>query len=91
MLKSSVPLYVNSAAVDNPARPAHHKVGSTSTNGVGLPRVYKSPAVLSTNIAYPPRPVLGSIADLDVIMDYCDFTTGKVSTLVMSEGSRLTR
>lgn len=90
ILKPLVPLYMNSA-VDNPARPAHQQVGSTSTNGVGPARVYKSPTMLSTNVAYPPRPVLGSAADLDVIMDHCDYSTGKVSTLVTSQGLWITR
>lgn len=35
------------------------------------------------NLAYPPRPVPGSVADLDVIMDHCDFSQGKVSILLL--------
>jgi WD repeat and SOF domain-containing protein 1 len=28
--------------------------------------------------AYPPRPVPGSVADMDIVMDHCDFSTQKV-------------
>lgn len=68
-----VPAYVNLAVHDS-AHPAN-------PNG-GTPRVYTSPKVLSTNVTYPPRPVPGSAADLDVIMDHCDFSTGKVGTII---------
>ena len=30
------------------------------------------------NVAYPPRPVPGSAADLDIVMDNCDFSENKV-------------
>lgn len=30
------------------------------------------------NVAYPRRPVAGSIADLDIIMEHCDFSEHKV-------------
>ena len=33
------------------------------------------------SFAYPPRPVLGSVADLDHVMKHCDFGTGKVRLL----------
>lgn len=30
------------------------------------------------NVAYPPRPVPGSVADMDVIMKHCNFSAHKV-------------
>lgn len=50
----------------------------TSTRGTGSKRVYLDIQSRPPNLAYPPRPVPGSIADLDIVMDHCDFTYGKV-------------
>jgi DDB1- and CUL4-associated factor 13 len=50
----------------------------TDTIGVGPKRVYLDLQSQPPNIAYPPRPVPGSIADLDIIMDHCDFSQQKV-------------
>ena len=50
----------------------------TETTGYGPNRVYIDIQANPSDIAYPPRPIPGSIADLDVIMDHCDFGTGKV-------------
>lgn len=50
----------------------------TETTGYGPDRKYIDIQADPTDIAYPPRPVAGSIADLDVIMDHCDYGTGKV-------------
>ena len=33
-------------------------------------------------LSYPPRPISGSIADLDIIRDQCSFANGKVGHLV---------
>ncbi|THU97646.1 glycosyltransferase family 32 protein [Dendrothele bispora CBS 962.96] len=49
----------------------------TDTLGVGPKRVYLDIQSASPNVAYPPRPVPGSVADMDIIMDNCDFSTGK--------------
>ncbi|KAL6310082.1 hypothetical protein BKA93DRAFT_814404 [Sparassis latifolia] len=46
----------------------------TTTLGAGAKRVYLD---LQPNAAFPPRPVPGSIADLDVVMDHCDFSTNQ--------------
>jgi WD repeat and SOF domain-containing protein 1 len=32
----------------------------------------------SSEIAYPPRPKPGSVADLDILMRHCDFATNNV-------------
>ncbi|KAF8507582.1 snoRNA binding protein [Hysterangium stoloniferum] len=74
----------------NPGLPAHHSTQnnhlSRLTVGSGLNRTYldrqsTNPTYLNkqstTNAGYPPRPVLGSIADLDIIMDHCDFSANK--------------
>lgn len=45
---------------------------------MGAKRVYLDLQAKLPNVAYPPRPVPGSVADLDVIMDYCDFSQNKV-------------
>lgn len=54
-------------------------LSTTLTDGIGPKRVYidvQNPP----NFAYPPRPVPGSIADLDVVMEHCDFSSGNVSS-----------
>ncbi|KAF7310819.1 Pyruvate kinase [Mycena chlorophos] len=66
---------------DNPGLPprrgsvAPGTIG-TATRGVGARRVY-----LDTDSAngapFPPRPVPGSLADLDIIMEHCDFSAKK--------------
>lgn len=51
---------------------------TTEVHGVGAPRVYLDIQSHPPNVAYPPRPVPGSVADLDHVMKHCDFGTGKV-------------
>lgn len=46
--------------------------------GSGLKRTYIDMQSLPPNVGYPPRPIPGSIADLDIIMDQCDFGNNKV-------------
>lgn len=46
--------------------------------GAGPERDYIKVGELS-DPAYPPRPVPGSIVDLDMILDKCDFGSNKVS------------
>lgn len=55
--------------------------GVTETAGHGPNRVYIDIEADQSNIAYPPRPIPGSVADLDVIMEHCDFGSGKVGVL----------
>ena len=71
----------------NPALPARKSTsppsrfrGPTVTNtlGTGSKRVYLDLQAQPPNVAYPPRPVPGSIADMDVVMDNCDFSEDKV-------------
>ncbi|KAG1749891.1 uncharacterized protein EDB91DRAFT_1110220 [Suillus paluster] len=50
---------------------------ATTTRGNGPRRVYIDVQSQPPNLAYPPRPVPGSVADLDIIMDHCDFSQGK--------------
>ena len=50
----------------------------TSTRGIGSKRVYLDIQARPPNVAYPPRPVPGSVADLDVVMEHCDFSQNKV-------------
>ncbi|KZP16846.1 glycosyltransferase family 32 protein [Athelia psychrophila] len=45
--------------------------------GIGPKRVYLDIQSSLNNVAYPPRPVPGSVADLDVIMEHCDFSQQK--------------
>ncbi|KAF9559050.1 glycosyltransferase family 32 protein [Agrocybe pediades] len=49
----------------------------TETLGVGPKRVYLDIQSQPPNVAYPPRPVPGSVADLDHVMEHCDFSRGK--------------
>lgn len=53
----------------------------SSTHGIGSKRVYLDIRASPPNVAYPPRPVPGSVADLDVVMDHCDFSHNKVRSL----------
>jgi WD repeat and SOF domain-containing protein 1 len=78
----------------NPAIPRQARTGKTSryrspaedlateTYGVGPKRVYLDNQSQYPNVAYPPRPVPGSVADMDVIMKHCNFSTGKVCRVV---------
>ena len=50
----------------------------SETVGHGPKRVYLDIQARPPNVAYPPRPVPGGVADLDIIMNFCDFSTGKV-------------
>ncbi|KAG6334497.1 hypothetical protein ID866_4592 [Astraeus odoratus] len=50
---------------------------STTTRGDGPRRVYLDIQSQPPNVAYPPRPVPGSVADLDIVMDNCDFSQNK--------------
>ncbi len=72
----------------NPAIPFRTKTRSRSltdpsiyvgTRGTGPKRAYLDIQSRPPNIAYPPRPVPGSIADMDIIMKHCDFSQNKVS------------
>ena len=53
----------------------------TVTRGTGSKRIYLDIQSSPENSAYPPRPVPGSVADLDIVMDHCDFSEKKVNTL----------
>ncbi|KAI5898419.1 uncharacterized protein SCHCODRAFT_02612047 [Schizophyllum commune H4-8] len=50
---------------------------TTDSEGVGAQRVYLDIQSRPPNVAYPPRPVPGSAADLDIVMDNCDFSENK--------------
>lgn len=47
------------------------------TVGTGSRRIYLDIASEPPHTAYPPRPVPGSVADLDIIMEHCDFSKDK--------------
>ncbi|KAK7059058.1 hypothetical protein VNI00_001682 [Paramarasmius palmivorus] len=49
----------------------------TTTAGTGSKRIYLDLRSQVHDVAYPPRPVPGSIADLDVLMEHCEFARGK--------------
>lgn len=49
----------------------------SETIGYGPKRVYLDIQARAPNVAYPPRPVPGSVADLDIIMNFCDYSTTK--------------
>lgn len=48
------------------------------TLGVGPERVYLDIPSPIANLVYPPRPIPGSIIDLDIIMEHCDYDQQKV-------------
>ncbi|KAF8647953.1 hypothetical protein AX16_006485 [Volvariella volvacea WC 439] len=71
---------------NNPALPPRAQEGvalsfdgrpASSTRGVGAKRVYLDIQAQPPNVAYPPRPVPGSVADLDIVMEHCDFSEKK--------------
>lgn len=51
---------------------------ANSTRGTGHTRRYLDVTTHPPNVAYPPRPVPGSVADLDIVMEHCDFGQKKV-------------
>ncbi|KAG6889954.1 hypothetical protein C0995_013481 [Termitomyces sp. Mi166 len=60
----------------NPALPHQSKssripLDETHTYGVGPRRTYLDIQSVYPNVAYPPRPVPGSVADMDTIMQHC--------------------
>lgn len=87
----SVPEQIGfTSAILNPALPpakAHTLISpftpppgpvTTITRGVGPRRTYLENQKQSIGAAYPPRPISGSIADLDIILEQCNFSEGKV-------------
>jgi len=68
---------------ENPALPPRRLTPpkghyATHTRGTGPKRIYLDVGGTAQHAAYPPRPVPGGIADLDVIMEHCDFSEKKV-------------
>ncbi|KAJ7135408.1 glycosyltransferase family 32 protein [Mycena crocata] len=60
-------------------RPPSNDAGSadTDTLGVGPKRTYLDIQSAPPHVSYPPRPIPGSVVDLDVVMKHCDFSQGK--------------
>ncbi|KAF7292878.1 hypothetical protein MIND_01186800 [Mycena indigotica] len=60
-------------------RPASPDAANADTDTLGVGPKRKYPNIHSTppHVSFPPRPIPGSIADLDVIMKHCDFSQGK--------------
>lgn len=63
----------------------------TTTRGLGPERIYFDIQSQPPNVAYPPRPIPGSVADLDIVMEHCDFSKKKVrlNTLLVCSASIL--
>ncbi|EKM83504.1 hypothetical protein AGABI1DRAFT_66179 [Agaricus bisporus var. burnettii JB137-S8] len=49
----------------------------TTTHGTGPERIYLDIQSQFPSVAYPPRPIPGSIADLDIVMEHCEFSKNK--------------
>ena len=73
---------------DNPGLPPKKHLSTTehssngvvnTTNGVGSKRVYLD---IQRKGPYPPRPIPGSIMDLDIVSKHCDFYSKKVRPMV---------
>uniref|UniRef100_A0A0W0EX54 Glycosyltransferase family 32 protein n=1 Tax=Moniliophthora roreri TaxID=221103 RepID=A0A0W0EX54_MONRR len=63
---------------ENPSLPPRSPIGDPhGTIGVGPKRVYLDMQSDAQNLAYPPRPRPGSVADLDIIMQHCDFSINR--------------
>ncbi|KAJ7125686.1 glycosyltransferase family 32 protein [Mycena crocata] len=76
------------SVLDNPALPpkrtslptrfrAPTGPSTITTRGVGPKRIYLDIQSQPPHVAYPPRPVPGSVADLDIVMEHCDFSEKK--------------
>jgi DDB1- and CUL4-associated factor 13 len=66
----------------NPVLPPRRTSNNSNPSlnvGVGHKRIYLDIQSQLPNVAYPPRPVPGSIVDLDIVMEHCDFSEKKVS------------
>jgi len=64
-------------------------LGIQNTVGTGSKRIYLDITSEKPNTAYPPRPVPGSVADLDIVMDNCDFSMDKVRRVSWAASSTL--
>ncbi|KAJ7714932.1 hypothetical protein B0H14DRAFT_3634291 [Mycena olivaceomarginata] len=83
----------------------HHPTRRSIPQRLGLNSLPDNPSLPPDDIqskppsvAYPPRPVSGSIADLDVIIEHCDFGEGEkiawkssVSAAGLDNGNRIRR
>ncbi|OCH94781.1 hypothetical protein OBBRIDRAFT_789030 [Obba rivulosa] len=49
----------------------------TNTVGTGAKRIYPDVQAQPPDVAYPPRPPPGGVADLDVVMENCDFSANR--------------
>lgn len=67
-----------------PSRFRPPRAAISETVGHGSKRVYLDIQARPPNVAYPPRPVPGSVADLDIVMNFCDYSTAKVTTQLPS-------
>lgn len=63
-------------------RPPNTRGVITDTTGAGPKRVYLDIQSQPPDVAYPPRPVPGSVADMDEVVKHCDFAQGKVCLLL---------
>ncbi|KDR74917.1 hypothetical protein GALMADRAFT_70282 [Galerina marginata CBS 339.88] len=88
----SIPMQIGlTEPIYNPATPQHPLQNTkkpsryvvpgfdivTEGRGVGPKRVYLDIQSQPPDVAYPPRPIPGSVADLDHVMKHCDFGQGK--------------
>ncbi|KAJ6519714.1 glycosyltransferase family 32 protein [Mycena sanguinolenta] len=75
------------STIDNPSLPPRRASlpsrirapsgASTATRGIGPRRTYLEIASEPPHVAYPPRPVPGSVADFDIVMEHCDYSEKK--------------
>lgn len=72
---------VPAAAASIPSRYQPPQKAVTSAIGIGPDRVYKNPTL--PNFGHPLRVPPGSVADMDVIMEHCDFSENKVCNLIL--------
>ncbi|KAJ7782792.1 hypothetical protein B0H16DRAFT_1658284 [Mycena metata] len=74
--RRSIPKKLGLNSVPNnpalPPRPSAQSRFKTTTNGTGPKRVYLDIQSQPPSVAYPPRPVPGSVADLDIIIKPLD-------------------
>ncbi|KAK0494817.1 hypothetical protein EDD18DRAFT_285053 [Armillaria luteobubalina] len=70
-----IPKELGLRPVDNPALPMNE--ADDSGHGTGPKRFYLNVEAKPPDVAYAPRPIAGSVADLDVLMEHCDVSDNR--------------
>ncbi|KAJ3829765.1 snoRNA binding protein [Lentinula raphanica] len=74
------PKEIGLTEIFNPGLPLlpNDQVHGPGIHGTGFGRVYAAIQHENLSIAFPPRPIPGSIADMDIVMQHCSFSSHKL-------------